>query len=101
MSDATMDFTPAGVAEATLPPLLPLAVRGLSLSFAGATVLDGLDLDLRPGGCTVILGPNGMAYSCSNLGSGLGHEGEAGALRAFRLSDGKMLWEQILPQPCM
>lgn len=63
MSDATMEFTPAGVAEATLPPLLPLSVRGLSLRFAGGAVLDGLDLDLRPGGCTVILGPNGAGKS--------------------------------------
>jgi len=48
----------------------------------------------------VILGPNRVAYTCSNPGSFRGSEGDLGALRAFELSDGKMLWEQILPQPC-
>jgi outer membrane protein assembly factor BamB len=47
-----------------------------------------------------ILGPNRIVYSCSNPGSSGGGEGQLGALRAFELSDGKMLWEQILPQPC-
>merc|ERR1719401_933049 len=47
-----------------------------------------------------ILGPNKVVYTCSNPGSSRGSEGQLGALRAFQLSDGKMLWEQILPQPC-
>jgi len=47
-----------------------------------------------------ILGPNSVVYTCSNPGNSHGVEGELGALRAFQLSDGKMLWEQILPQPC-
>ena len=47
-----------------------------------------------------ILGPNHVAYTCSNPGSSVGFEGQQGALRAFQLSDGEMLWEQILPQPC-
>jgi len=48
----------------------------------------------------VILGPNGNAYSCSNPGSFKGAEGTKGALRAFSLEDGQMLWEQVLPHPC-
>lgn len=44
-------------------PLLPLKVRDLGLRFGEATVLDGLDLDLKPTGCTMIMGPNGSGKS--------------------------------------
>ena len=43
--------------------ILPLKVRGLVLRFGGATVLNGVDLDLGPSGCTVIMGPNGAGKS--------------------------------------
>eukprot|EP00747_Dinoflagellata_sp_TGD_P141042 gnl/TRDRNA2_/TRDRNA2_176078_c0_seq39.p1 gnl/TRDRNA2_/TRDRNA2_176078_c0~~gnl/TRDRNA2_/TRDRNA2_176078_c0_seq39.p1 ORF type:complete len:528 (-),score=36.30 gnl/TRDRNA2_/TRDRNA2_176078_c0_seq39:71-1654(-) len=48
----------------------------------------------------VILGPDGSAYTCSNPRNMHGLEGEKGALRKYRLSDGKMLWEKELPYPC-
>mmetsp|Transcript_89809 Transcript_89809/g.199545 ORF Transcript_89809/g.199545 Transcript_89809/m.199545 type:complete len:486 (+) Transcript_89809:44-1501(+) len=47
-----------------------------------------------------ILGSNDIVYACSNPGSSRGSEGTPGVLRAFQLSDGKLLWEQMLPQPC-
>jgi branched-chain amino acid transport system permease protein len=45
--------TPAGP---TQPPVLK--VRGLSVAFGGNLVIDGIDLDIRPG-FTGLLGPNG------------------------------------------
>lgn len=63
MSDAvaTMHLkTRAATGRATL---LPLKVRDLVLRFGEATVLDGLDLDLGPTGCTMIMGPNGSGKS--------------------------------------
>lgn len=39
--------------------LLPLRVRGLCLTLGGRRILNSLDLDLGPAGCTVLLGPNG------------------------------------------
>lgn len=55
---------PAAMAEAAVPaPLLPLRVRGLTLVRGGKTILDGLDLDLGRGGCTVVMGPNGAGKS--------------------------------------
>lgn len=48
----------------------------------------------------VILGPgNGVAYSCSNKGNGF--PDTLGALRAYRVSDGKLLWDQELPEACV
>jgi len=58
----------------------------------------GSDKSFSDGGA--ILGSNNIAYTCSNPGNALGLEGTPGVLRAFQLSDGKMLWEQMLPQPC-
>lgn len=46
------------------------------------------------------LGPNGFAYSCSNPGADTGKEGTKGVIRAFRVADGAIMWEQSLPQPC-
>lgn len=43
--------------------LLPLTVRDLVLRFGEATVLDGVDLNLGPTGCTMIMGPNGSGKS--------------------------------------
>uniref|UniRef100_A0A7S1WM13 Pyrrolo-quinoline quinone repeat domain-containing protein n=1 Tax=Alexandrium catenella TaxID=2925 RepID=A0A7S1WM13_ALECA len=47
-----------------------------------------------------VIGPNEVVYTCSNPGASYGREGELGALRAYALSNGTMLWEQILPHPC-
>lgn len=44
-------------------PIMPLAVRDLTLRFSETTVLDGLNLDLGPTGCTMIMGPNGAGKS--------------------------------------
>lgn len=47
----------------------------------------------------VILGPDGTSYTCSNY-EGNGLDGERGALRAYALHDGHMIWEQVLDKPC-
>mmetsp|Transcript_105524 Transcript_105524/g.308574 ORF Transcript_105524/g.308574 Transcript_105524/m.308574 type:complete len:469 (+) Transcript_105524:56-1462(+) len=48
----------------------------------------------------VILGPGGKtAYACSNLGAGRPHS--QGVLRAYQVSDLRLLWQAILPQPCV
>jgi tungstate transport system ATP-binding protein len=45
--------------EADSEAILPLRVRNLVLRFGEVTVLDGLELDLGPTGCTMVMGPNG------------------------------------------
>ena len=40
-----------------------LVVRGLHKSFGGQKVLDGIDLDVRPGEIFVIMGPSGSGKS--------------------------------------
>lgn len=57
-----MVAAPAG-AEVGRAPVLPLVVRGLVLRFGETTVLDRLDLDLGPSGCTMVIGPNGAGKS--------------------------------------
>jgi len=48
----------------------------------------------------VILGPgNSVAYTCSSKGTSFDDRG--GALRAYRVSDGQLLWDRDLPQPCV
>jgi len=47
----------------------------------------------------MIIGPHGISYTCSNF-KGSGQEGQPGVLRAFRVSDGHMLFERVLPHPC-
>ena len=43
------------------PPALSL--RGVRKQYAGRTVLDGIDLDVRPGEVVALLGPNGAGKS--------------------------------------
>jgi branched-chain amino acid transport system ATP-binding protein len=45
------------------PPLL--AVRNLRRSFAGVNAVDGLDLKVRPGSITGVIGPNGCGKTTS------------------------------------
>ncbi|SFE38678.1 ATP-binding cassette domain-containing protein [Roseivivax sediminis] len=64
MSDATLAFTGLGAREAApAGPLLPLRARGLTVVLGGRALIDGLDLDLGPTGCTAIMGPNGAGKS--------------------------------------
>lgn len=63
MSDAAAMTDAMPMDQAGGAPLLPLRVRGLVLRFGDATVLDGVDLDLGPTGCTVLMGPNGTGKS--------------------------------------
>ncbi len=43
--------------------IMPLVVRDLALRIGGGSVLDGVNLDLGPTGCTIIMGPNGAGKS--------------------------------------
>jgi len=47
----------------------------------------------------VMIGPDGTSYTCSNY-QGSGQQGEHGALRAYSLQDGKLMWDRFLPYPC-
>ena len=61
MPDAVIGLraaAPAGAAQ-----LLPLRVEGLRYEAGGARLVDGVDLTLRGGGITVILGANGAGKS--------------------------------------
>jgi tungstate transport system ATP-binding protein len=63
MSDtATLGFVPR-VQGTTRPAILPLSVRDVVLRFGEAVVLDGVNLDLEPQGCTMVIGPNGAGKS--------------------------------------
>lgn len=63
MSDTVSLPRNAAALPETDAPLLPLRVRGLTLGFGDETVIDGLDLDLGPTGCTMVMGPNGSGKS--------------------------------------
>lgn len=63
MSDAVATMHTQTCAATGRAPLPPLKVRDLVLRFGEATVLDGLELDLGPTGCTMIMGPNGSGKS--------------------------------------
>lgn len=63
MSDAVATMHTQTRVATGRAPLLPLKVRDLVLRFGEATVLDGLNLDLGPTGCTIIMGPNGSGKS--------------------------------------
>jgi len=45
------------------PTMLPLRVSDLSLRFGEAVVLDGVNLEVRSPGCTMVMGPNGAGKS--------------------------------------
>ncbi|MFD2741563.1 ATP-binding cassette domain-containing protein [Sulfitobacter aestuarii] len=49
---------PAGICDGPL-----LQARGVSLTLDGKALVDGVDLSIRPGRCTVILGANGAGKS--------------------------------------
>mmetsp|Transcript_48222 Transcript_48222/g.148859 ORF Transcript_48222/g.148859 Transcript_48222/m.148859 type:complete len:526 (+) Transcript_48222:84-1661(+) len=51
------------------------------------------------GGLTLGLGVDGGVFSCANK-KGKGEAGSLGALRKFRLRDGRLEWERELPYPC-
>lgn len=40
-----------------------LAARGVTVGYAGRTVIDGLDVSIPPGVITTIIGPNGCGKS--------------------------------------
>lgn len=63
MFDASMMRTAPESRATQVSPILPLTMRDVVLRFGGATVLDGVSLDLGSRGCTVIMGPNGAGKS--------------------------------------
>jgi tungstate transport system ATP-binding protein len=63
MSDAAAIAFGLSASREDAAPMLPLAMRGVSLSFGGAAVLEGIDLALGVSGCTMVLGPNGAGKS--------------------------------------
>lgn len=59
MSDTALTIPLSRSRSTATVPILPLQVRDLRLSFGQTTVIDGLDLDLGPAGCTMVMGQNG------------------------------------------
>ncbi|AXI54191.1 Tungstate uptake system ATP-binding protein TupC (plasmid) [Pseudoseohaeicola sp. NH-UV-7] len=63
MSDA-VSITPRKGAQAqAASALLPLRVRDLTLRFGEVAILKQINLDLGAGGCTIVMGPNGVGKS--------------------------------------
>ncbi len=80
MPEGTLDLTALAGAAAEAPPLLE--AEGLTLVAGRQTLLDGLDLEVRPGRRLVLLGPNGAGKSLAlRLLHGL-----------MRPSAGQVLW---------
>mmetsp|Transcript_15392 Transcript_15392/g.26933 ORF Transcript_15392/g.26933 Transcript_15392/m.26933 type:complete len:523 (-) Transcript_15392:197-1765(-) len=48
----------------------------------------------------LMLGQNGVAYTCSNTGNTTGSEGGTGMVRAIEMEDGRTRWTKLLPHPC-
>ncbi|MGW7514001.1 ABC transporter ATP-binding protein [Streptomyces sp. NPDC054796] len=65
----------------------PLAVRGLTVRFAGLTALDGVSFTVEPGSVHAVIGPNGAGKStCLNVLSGLYRAAEG----SVRLGDAEL-----------
>ncbi|MFE2247600.1 ABC transporter ATP-binding protein [Streptomyces lavendulae] len=90
----------------TVIPRTAVRVRGLTRSFDGRTVIDGLDLALRAGEFTVLLGRSGCGKSTLlRILAGLDREIEgevlvperrAVAFQAPRLMPWKRVWRNVL-----
>lgn len=64
MSDALPSIAPRTRGQAQVAaPLLPLRVRDLTLGFGDVAILKQINLDLGAGGCTMVMGPNGVGKS--------------------------------------
>lgn len=63
MREALFPTDLPGAARPAARPLLPLAVRGLTLERGGQRLIDDLSMDLSATGCTAVMGPNGAGKS--------------------------------------
>lgn len=63
MSDVMASPPVSATRSAQPAAILPLEVRDLALRFGETTVLEGLNLDLGPTGCTMVMGANGSGKS--------------------------------------
>ena len=63
MSDAAMLLSVPLCRSAATTGIFPLKVRDLVLKFGETSVLKGLNLDLGPTGCTIMMGQNGSGKS--------------------------------------
>lgn len=63
MLDKPTSFTPLKALALTSHRLLPLELKGLSLTAGGRRLIDGVGLSLEHPGISVIMGPNGAGKS--------------------------------------
>jgi tungstate transport system ATP-binding protein len=63
MPEGAITFEGRWAKDSAVPSLLPLRVRGLEFKALGVTIIDGIDMDIASGGCTVIMGHNGAGKS--------------------------------------
>ena len=68
-----------------MPTELPVSLTAVTRSYGPVRALDGLDLEIRPGGVTALLGPNGAGKTTA-IGVMLGRlRPDAGEVRLFGL----------------
>ena len=63
MLEAAFDMAASAPAKADTPPLALLSARGLCFDAGGKRLIDGVDLDIRPGRRMVVMGANGAGKS--------------------------------------
>lgn len=59
MPDSIAIEADAAVRLTARPVALPIRFEGVSVAFSATRILDGIDLELRGGGPTILMGPNG------------------------------------------
>ena len=67
-----------------------VAASGLAVSIAGRSILSGIDLQLRPGRVTVLIGPNGGGKT-TLLRALLGHVRASGGVTWLGRAAGEMV----------
>lgn len=63
LDEATSDFRVIAPVEETAPALLPLSIRGMTVTYGEKPAIFNVDADIQPARMTAIVGPNGAGKS--------------------------------------